>query len=110
MRQVRAHTAQQVKDQIAKVPQSVFNIVAKNAQKPHIANYVPPISMEEHGADERNKGDACRYRSTYPPCEIAGNEGELVFKALHEARALDPFIEKDEQVQHDQKIIDERRG
>src|SRR5207245_8468111 len=43
----------QIKDEIANMPQPIFNVVAKYEQKKHVAEDVRNPSMHKHRCDER---------------------------------------------------------
>src|SRR6185312_12472508 len=42
-------TAEQIKNQVRKVAELVFNVVTENPKHPHIPNNVPPSAVQKHG-------------------------------------------------------------
>src|SRR6266478_9990650 len=53
MRESGKHTADQVKDQITKVAQPIFDVIAENEKKKHVAKDVRDAAVHEHGSDQR---------------------------------------------------------
>ena len=53
MRKARDHAGEQIKEQEAQRSHSVFDVVAEDPQRPHVADEVRPAAMEEHAGDER---------------------------------------------------------
>ncbi len=47
-----AYAGGNVENQIASMPQTVFDIVAKNKQIEHVAQQMQPAAMDEHGRDQ----------------------------------------------------------
>ena len=48
MNNCRCPSAQEVKEEVADVPQSVFDVVSEYVEEPHIAHKMPEPSMQKH--------------------------------------------------------------
>src|SRR5205823_12803113 len=53
VRQSGQHAADQIKDRIPKVTDAVFDVIAENEKKKHVAKDVRDASVHEHGSDQR---------------------------------------------------------
>jgi hypothetical protein len=47
------NSAKQVKNTITKRPEAVFDVVAKDIQRPHITQKMPESAVEKHERDQR---------------------------------------------------------
>jgi len=70
LQQRRADAAQHIEEQIAQRAKTVFDVIAKDHEKPHIADEVIPTAMQEHVGEERQQGDGVA--EIYP----GGGEGK----------------------------------
>src|SRR5437667_1800845 len=53
MREAGQHAADKIKDQITKVAHAIFDVIAENEKKKHVAKDVRDASVHEHGSDQR---------------------------------------------------------
>src|SRR5439155_16241643 len=53
VRQTSEHAADQVKYQITKVAHAIFDVIAEDEKKEHVAEDMRDASMHEHGSDQR---------------------------------------------------------
>src|SRR5712692_7159864 len=53
MRQTRAQAAEKRADKITKVPDAIFDVVAKDKKKKHVAEDVREAAVHEHRSDQR---------------------------------------------------------
>ncbi len=56
LQQSGAETTEDIKEQITKRTQPVFDVVAKDHQEPHVAEQMIPTAVQEHVRDERQQG------------------------------------------------------
>lgn len=104
----------EIKDQIFEVAEEVFNVVAEDPEKKHVAGDVHERCVQEHRGEDRHKGGG-RIEVAVTGKDgdgVVGNESELINKGVQGAGALHldrKLPEVDQRVQRDQKIIDERR-
>jgi hypothetical protein len=52
MRDPRSQSAQEIKDEIAKVPQPILNVVTKDVKGPHVAKQVKETAVQEHKGEK----------------------------------------------------------
>jgi hypothetical protein len=55
MRKPGCNSAKQVKNQITKRPEAIFDIVAKDVKKPNITQKMPESAVEKHEREQREK-------------------------------------------------------
>lgn len=81
----------------------VFDVIAKNEKRPHIANQVHPATMQEHTTEER------KYLIRTKLLEkIFRHEPEIFKKSAQVLVAKRNFKEKQQHVDRDDQVGDER--
>src|SRR5262245_48428393 len=53
MRQRGDDAAEQVKEDVTPVPETILDVVTENPERQHIAEEMHPASMQEHGREDR---------------------------------------------------------
>src|SRR6185369_3752617 len=64
VRQSRNHAAQQVKDHILHMAQTILDVVAEDPEKQHVARDVREAAVHEHRGEERQVNRARRWTKT----------------------------------------------
>ena len=128
VRQTGEHSADKIKDQIAKVANAIFDVIAEDEKKKHVAEDVRQAAMHEHRSDQRQVNRDRRWLQARHldalTCErlhqnaIAGNDVMTGNDLLRHGRkgvgksfvAAEPLQEnKDQHVDKDKDIINYRR-
>jgi len=93
-------TCHQIKDQVANVPQSIFNVSAKYPKIEHIADQVHPTAMHEHAGE-----DAQQVTRIQTSTDLVGDHGVAFNKSI-QVGALHQLQTEHKDIQEDQAIID----
>src|SRR5215467_12928556 len=101
MSNISAQAAHQVKQQVSKMTQVVFNVVAEDGQGPHIHQQVQESGMHEHGAEKRYKSYMSRERSGQPLIDMARKKSVLRDKSGLIARTERDLEEEDQGIEDD---------
>ena len=88
LRQRRDGAAHQVEDEVAPVPEPVFDVVAEDPQVEHVAEEVQPATVQEHRCEEsrpRELGghdaiDGRKVWSVAGDCEISTSQAKALRK------------------------------
>ena len=128
VRQTSEHAANQVKYQITKVTQAIFDVIAENEKKEHVAEDVRDASMHEHGRDQREiDGNRRRLesrhfetlprdrlhhnpiasRDVFTRNDLRGHGRKSVSEFFVRAEALEKY--EDQHIDENKQIIDDRR-
>ena len=129
MRQTSEHAADQVKYQITKVAHAIFDVIAEDEKKEHVAEDVRDASMHEHGRDQREidwnrRRLEARHFETLPRDRLHHNpiarrdvfarndlrrDGrKSVGEFFVRAEALEKY--EDQHIDENEQIIDDRRS
>lgn len=100
LRERRRDAGQQVEDQKFEVAEAVFDIVAEDPQKQHIAEQVQPAAMHEHRGEYGHQIGAWVVRKS------GGNEGPIGDELVSAAK----FSQEDQHVEADKRERDDRGG
>ena len=93
----------------------IFNIVAKDIQKPHVTKYVRPAGVEKHRGE---KGKHDLPESVCPGAlqkcnEVGGHHSKLSRRDIRQVRVLrhlQPLQQKNKDIQPNQEAIDVGRA
>ena len=104
MDQSRANTRQQIEQQERQVAHLIFEIVAEDPQKQHVADQMHPAIVQKHRSDQRFKCNSVR--------DARRNDGIVEVYLVDQSRVLrHPYIaEEDQNVRSHQDIDNKRRS
>src|SRR5207237_1331574 len=129
MRESRENPADEVKNEISQVTEAIFDIIAKDKKKKHIAEDVSDAAVHEHRSDQREisgngstghsgrlyglPGNRLDHETAGDRPIIAGNDSlgncrKLRGELLVAAEALEQH--KHQHVSRDEHIVNDRRG
>src|SRR5438552_6995937 len=129
MRESRENPADEVKNEISQVTEAIFDIIAKDKKKKHIAEDVSDAAVHEHRSDQREisgnvstghsgrlyglTGNRLDHETAGDRPIIASNDSlgncrKLIGELLVAAEALEEH--KYQHVNRDEHIVNDRRG
>src|SRR5882762_4662220 len=101
MREPRDDSADEIKNEISKVTETIFNIVAKDKKEKHVAEDVSDAAMHEHRSDQR---EVSRDWRTWHSRRLYGLTSN---RFQHEAAGNRPIIAGDDACRNCRKFVGE---
>src|SRR6266436_5266672 len=111
VKQPRPNPADQVKEEIPKVAEEIFDVVAKDPEEEHVSAQVKPVGVEKHAGYQGQEGNfeadvSCKERGNPGGDRGVGQQQGL--KCAGRERGLEADrVDKDGDVSKDQRDVDE---
>src|SRR5262249_41744363 len=103
-RQSGAQAAGQIEEQVTKVAEAVFNVIAENCQAPHVEDQVEHGAVEEHGSKQRKQGLGRGLCACQPGIYVSRDK----CKSFENAGTLDKLPQEYQSIQPDQEVGNKR--
>jgi hypothetical protein len=106
----RGHAAEEIEEKIAKVAQTVLDIVPEDPQTPHIAEEMEPTRVKEHVGKERSRALRERDVGGNPTGDLGRDQAVASEEEGVLAPTVDEKIDEDCDVQGDEGGVNERNS
>src|SRR5438105_12191340 len=90
LRHCRRNSTQKIEDQVSKMAEVIFDVIAENPQKKHIARNMDQVAMQKHGG-EKGKNCRCGWGQRLPREDddsFVRHDTELIDKSMQRRRVL----------------------